>query len=417
MDENRIQEAMERARKNYDLEQEQLTPSEMTEPIQEVTLAEPEKTAPVLAAQPSAYPSELRTYEQQAENALRMVDDIVLKNYLTKLGDMALVVSSEEINLKNEDFMLFKINKMVYEKDEYATDKFISVVNAMTYANCSIYLIVDGQGNHTDFYLGIKGMDDNRGSSSIAKTFENALKGQFPGVLSVDLSRKEGDVTFSMQEQLMAKINDASAMSSYAGIPAIRNSKGEYTNANFIQGIEKFATAMQGHRYTAIILATNTSAQEIVSIRQGYENIYTELSAMATQQLAYSTNESLANAISRTKGSSDSFGSTLTKGTSDSHSENESDTEGTNWSKGESHENKWAKVSKVLASVGTALGVAATATGVGAPVGLALLGVSGAAFATGLKAGTENSSEGGNKSKTRGTTDTHTTTSNLNASK
>ena len=409
MDENRIQEAMERARKNYDLEQEQLTPSEMTEPIQEVTLAEPEKTAPVLAAQPSAYPSELRTYEQQAENALRMVDDIVLKNYLTKLGDMALVVSSEEINLKNEDFMLFKINKMVYEKDEYATDKFISVVNAMTYANCSIYLIVDGQGNHTDFYLGIKGMDDNRGSSSIAKTFENALKGQFPGVLSVDLSRKEGDVTFSMQEQLMAKINDASAMSSYAGIPAIRNSKGEYTNANFIQGIEKFATAMQGHRYTAIILATNTSAQEIVSIRQGYENIYTELSAMATQQLAYSTNESLANAISRTKGSSDSFGSTLTKGTSDSHSENESDTEGTNWSKGESHENKWAKVSKVLASVGTALGVAATATGVGAPVGLALLGVSGAAFATGLKAGTENSSEGGNKSKTRGTTDTHTT--------
>ena len=123
MDENKIQEAMERARKNYDLEQEQLTPSEATEPIQEVILAEPEKSTPVIAAQPSTYPTELGTYEQQADNALKMVDDIVLKNYLTKLDNMELVVPSEEINLTNEGFMLFKINKMVYEKDEYATDK------------------------------------------------------------------------------------------------------------------------------------------------------------------------------------------------------------------------------------------------------------------------------------------------------
>ena len=250
MDENKIQEAMEKRRKEYDLEQEQLSPSGAVETVQKAVLAEPEKIVPVPEVQRSAYPSELRTYEQQAENALRMVDDIVLKNYLTKLGDLALVEPGKETHLNNKDFMLFKINKMVYEKDEYATDKFISVVNAMTYANCSIYLIVDGQGNHTDFYLGIKGMDDNRGASSIAKTFENALKGQFPGIISTDLSRKEGDVTCSMQEQLLAKINDASAMSSYAGIPAIRNSKGEYTNANFIQGIEKFATAM--HEETRI---------------------------------------------------------------------------------------------------------------------------------------------------------------------
>ena len=236
---------------------------------------------------------ELVSIQQRAFNALGLVDDIVLKNYLTKMEGMELVaLSSDEEKIDNADFRLFKINKMVYEKDEYATDKFISVVNAMTYANCSIYLIVDGQGNHTDFYLGIKGMDGNRNTTSIAETFKNALKGQFPGIISTDLSLPKAGASYSEQQQLMAKINDASAMSSYAGIPAIRNSKGEYTNANFIQGIEKFATAMQGHRYTAIILATNTSAQEIVSIRQGYENIYTELSAMETQQLAYSTKES-----------------------------------------------------------------------------------------------------------------------------
>lgn len=414
MDEKKIQEAMERARKNYDFEQEQLTPSETTEPIQEVTLAEPEKATPVLAAQPSAYPTELRTYEQQAENALRMVDDIVLKNYLTKLGDMALVKPSKETRLNNVDFMLFKINKMVYEKDEYATDKFISVVNAMTYANCSIYLIVDGQGNHTDFYLGIKGMDDNRIASSIAKTFENALKGQFPGIIITDLSRKKGNVKFSKQEQLMAKIKDATAISSYAGIPAIRNSKGEYTNANFIQGIEKFATAMQGHRYTAIILATNTSAQEIVNIRQGYENIYTELSAMATQQLAYSTNESMANAISRTKGISDTHTESISIGDSDGTSKNVSMAKGTSTAnqhqEGESKQNFLGKVGVISGPLIEA-GAILAATGVAAPVGFVLMGA-GAAGILGGKQKSKSDSVTETESTTYTTSDgvTHTTT-------
>lgn len=418
MDENKIQEAMEKRRKEYDLEQEQLSPSGAVETVQKAVLSEPEKTVPVPEVQRSAYPSELRTYEQQAENALRMVDDIVLKNYLTKLGDLALVEPGKETHLNNKDFMLFKINKMVYEKDEYATDKFISVVNAMTYANCSIYLIVDGQGNHTDFYLGIKGMDDNRGASSIAKTFENALKGQFPGIISTDLSRKEGDVTCSMQEQLLAKINDASAMSSYAGIPAIRNSKGEYTNANFIQGIEKFATAMQGHRYTAIILATNTSAQEIVNIRQGYENIYTELSAMATQQLAYSTNESMANALSRTKGVSYTHTESISIGDSDGTSRNVSTAKGTSTAnqhaEGESKQNFWGKVGRLSGPLMTT-GAILAGTGVGAPLGVAVMGVAAigsVAGSIGDKTKNESDSFTVTKSTTYTTSNgvTHTTT-------
>ena len=378
MDENKIQEAMERARKEYNQKEEQYYSSEKTEPLQNKVSGEPKEVSHPQAAQISEYPSVLETYKRQAENALRMVDDIVLKNYLTKLGNMALVVPSKKIHLNNEDFILFKINKMVYEKDEYATDKFISVVNAMTYANCSIYLIVDGKGNYTDFYLGVKGEDKDRTTSSISKTFKNALKGQFPGIISADLSEPKEGATCSEQQQLLARIREAKYYSSYAGIPAIRNSKGEYTNANFIQGIEKFATAMQGHRYTAIILATNTSAQEIVNIRQGYENIYTELSAMATQQLAYSTNESMANAISRTKGISDTHTETLSTGDSDATMKSvaigEQKSNGKQHTKGESKQNFWGKVGRLSGPLMTT-GAILAGTGVGAPLGVAVMGV------------------------------------------
>ena len=82
---------------------------------------------------------ELASYQERSSRAMELVDDIVLKNYLTKLSLLEVVPCN---NQNTNDVILFKINKMVYEKDEYATDKFISVVSAMTYTNSSIYLIV-----------------------------------------------------------------------------------------------------------------------------------------------------------------------------------------------------------------------------------------------------------------------------------
>ncbi len=240
---------------------------------------------------------EITEYQNRANNALELIDDIVLKNYSKRLYELDVVPMSESESIDN--LILFKINKMVYEKDEFATDKFISVVSAMTYAdNSSIYLIIDGKKSCTNFYLGVKKYcaDNERiGRLSYAKAFESAIKGQFPGIKMERLDSTE-------RESFINGFVKPTSVSSCVGVPAYKNTKGEYTNQNFIQGIEKFTMAMQDKEYTAIILATNISSSNIKEIRDGYEHIYTELSSMATQQIAYSTNESLSNALSRTKG-------------------------------------------------------------------------------------------------------------------
>lgn len=409
MNEKEINDAMEKSRKSnpYASAQEE-TKKENEEMlathIEDEKAEVPKSDMPIEVKEEPQKPKELALYEKRAANALQLVDDIVLKNYVTKLKSKDLeVVIAEQKDLQNDDFILYKINKMVYEKDEYATDKFISVVNAMTYTDCSIYLIVDGQVNHTDFYLGVKPESKQRGASSIAETFKNALKGQFPGIISSDLSEKKAD--FSEQQILMQRIKEkASSVSSYVGIPAIRNSKGEYTNANFIQGIEKFASAMQGHRYTAIILATNTSAQEIVNIRQGYENIYTELSAMATQQLAYSTNESMANAISRTKGFSDTHTKTESIAQADGTTHTDSKAVGKSKAKadseGESKQNFWGKLGRVSGPLITA-GAILSSTAAGATIGIPMMAVGAAGSIAGAI---------GDKTKTKSTTTTNTFT-------
>lgn len=360
--------------------------------------------------------TELEMFQERSNHAMKLVDDIVLKRFLTRLSDMNIIEPNDDV-LKTDNIILFKINKMVYEKDEYATDKFISIVSAMTFTNSSICLIVDGQKDHTNFYMGIKCEDEKRQMNYIADTFKDSILGQFPGAILEDHSYTKIGEENSRQEELLHRITEASSVSSCVGIPSYKNSKGEYTNANFIQGIEKFASAMQGKKYTAVILATNVSTNEIINLRTGYENIYTELSSMANKQLAYSTNESLANALSRTKGISNSYSQNQTLGTSDSESKSHTHTEGTSntktKTKGYTKDNFWAKAGKLSAPLIQTGGIL-TATGVGAPVGTLMMLAGGAAIVGDFIAGKQNNestsiAEGANTSDAYTTSHTHTT--------
>ena len=196
-----------------------------------------------------------------------------------------------------------------------------------------------------------------------------------------------------MQEQVLRRISNASSLSSYVGIPAFKDEDGKYDNKNYVQGTEKLAQAMQGKRYTAIILASNLTTDVVTEIRNGYETIYSQLSPMATQQLAYSTNESLANAINRSKGvtqgktKTQTIGESHTNGTSSSHSKSDSETK----------KSKTAVGCSVLGGVLSAVGLGLSATG--AAIGIPLMAAGSTMSAVGATG----------KSKTSGTTDTYGT--------
>ena len=342
-------------------------------------------------------PSDLCEYRQQidtAKNALNLVDDVVLKSYLKRLDSMD-IASMPEAEGVDYSIVLFKINRMVYEEDEFATEKFISAISSMSFADCSVFLVIDGYRDKTDFYLGVKNNDPKRTTASVADTFKSSLVGQFPGIDIDDCSIIEKGKKSSLQEQVLRRISNASSLSSYVGIPAFKDEDGKYDNKNYVQGTEKLAQAMQGKRYTAIILASNLTTDVVTEIRNGYETIYSQLSPMSTQQLAYSTNESLANAINRSKGvtqgktKTQTIGESHTNGTSNSHSKSDSKTK----------KSKIAVGSSVLGGVLAAVGTGLTITGAGAAIGLPLMAAGGAMSAVGAAG----------KSKTSGTTDTYGT--------
>ena len=116
--------------------------------------------------------------------ALQVVDDIVLKNYVTKIKDLDVIPLADELNIPLDpavgkanlakDVRFFKINQMVYEKDEFSTYKFASVFNALSTLNCSVFIIIDSDGRKADFYMGVRSVDSERSTLSLRDTLKNS---------------------------------------------------------------------------------------------------------------------------------------------------------------------------------------------------------------------------------------------------
>lgn len=252
--------------------------------------------------------------ERGFQEALQVVDDIVLKNYLARLEDLEIVPLDQATLLENlsDNVRFFKINQMVYEKNEFSTYKFASVFNALSTLNCAVFVVIDSDGQKTDFYMGIRSLCSDRTTDSLKETLEKSMKGQFPGIKTTALFDTD------MQEMLdRVDVRSISAVSCVANIKdhQIRD------NQSFVQGLEKLAFAMQGSKYTALILANGATQAQLSAIRQSYESIYTQLVPFAKSQVQYSSNRAISLSQASTTGSSvsdtqsTSYGSSTTTGT------------------------------------------------------------------------------------------------------
>lgn len=302
------------------------------------------------------------SYDEMAtgyQNALSIVDDVVLKNYISTLNKMEVIPLSDtllENNIKN-NVLLFKINEMVYEKEEFAAYKFASIYNSLATTDSAVILVMDSDGSKTDFYMGVRSLDSDRTTSSLRNTLENSLKGQFPGVKTHDLMEDEMDELLNS-----IKSNSISSVSCVANnrVDSIDN------NENFIQGLEKFVLSMQGEKYTGVIIANGTNQNQLNLLRKNYEQIYTQLSSLATIQVNYSNN------FSENKGASitDGYNSSVTYTKSKSETEGNSYTQGANHTEGTSQENSTGKTFKGVATAAGLVSIALAPVTGGASLGV-----------------------------------------------
>lgn len=282
--------------------------------------------------------------------ALKVVDDVVLKNYISQLTQMEVVPLDESVLGSNLDknVCFFKITEMVYEKDEFAPYKFASVFNILSMAESTIFIIIDSDGAKTDFYMGVRSPEGSPyPAGKMSNIVESSMKAYFPGMKTPE---KQYDSV--QMKQIVAGIEEKNI----SAVSCVANQKeqNDIANQDFTQGLEKLVLAMQHEKYTGIIIANGTTQAQLKELRRGYETIYTQLSALATTQVNYASNHSFNYAVAETKGNSTA--KTEQENWSESHQHSEQS--GISSQHGVSKESAAGKTIKGVASAASILGAA-----------------------------------------------------------
>lgn len=282
------------------------------------------------------------------QSALQLVEDVVLKSYISGLSDLDIVPLSQSVldtNLE-ENVLFFKITEMVYEKEEFAPYKFASVFNTLASSNAGVFVIMDSDGEKTDFYMGIRSLDNEKTTSSIRNTLENAMSGQFPGIKTKNYDLDE-------MKKIMAGIKG----NSIAAVSCVANGREEDIkhNQNFVQGLEKLVLSMRGQKYTGIIIANATDQTQLRELRRCYESIYSQLSPFATTQVNYGQNASAGKSESKSEARTRTTTKTINESETNSTTNSYSTSKGSSTSKGGSSSKLIKNLISTAGIVGAAL--------------------------------------------------------------
>lgn len=326
---------------------------------------------------------DIRDY-MELENSFTIAKEIITKDYLYKLEEYRVCDVPDELKKLDitEYTRLYRFKKLVSDKKENTIDKMVTVLNAAYSCAATVITLIKGEGNHTDYYIGIVSKDASQEKCDIgtqSETFRSALIGNFPGLSIEKIKNNE-------LEKLNKEIFVNDYITSVSGIASLRNDK-ERNNESFVQGMEHLVDSLQGRKYSLLIIADPVSPNELAIAKSAYETLYSNFYPFLHSSLSMNESESFTVSHSQTE----SLTKTIGKSTSFSQGYSHTDGWSESFSRGTS---KNKSPGAALAAVGAVAGIALTGgaalpvvaaaaglgMGIGGSIGNALIGSKGETY-------------------------------------
>ena len=250
---------------------------------------------------------EVRDYDELSRS-IGLAQYTVYKKYLSDLSRFPVVLPSQVFLDENPEncIRLVKLEKLIQKKGEDVFQKLTTVYHASMSLGCNLVVMVDVASTNApaDIYIGVKNAgftsEEKTNLTTSFETLKNGLKSNFPGTTFESIPSKE-----VLPKVIDDVFGETAKYISSASCIASRRDKAKTEDKDFVQGIERLIDAMQGNTYTAVFIARPITVEEQSLIRDGYESIYSSLSAFRKSTWSYSSNESdavmesLSNGISK----------------------------------------------------------------------------------------------------------------------
>lgn len=216
---------------------------------------------------------------------------------------------------------LFRVSELVFRREEGCLDRFTTVLNALHAADASCLMLLQCQCGKSELYLGAvnkQRYDNPFYTNTIRDILRTSLEGNLPGTELKELVSKK-DIALKL-DQLLNNGFDSQCVTAVSCVAGEPSSDPEKAN----QGIERLLEAVDRQNFTLMVLADPVSRDQMRIVRQGYQDLSTQLSANSEVSLSLQSGTSLTLSESRSK--------TTTTTMSESISFTQSHTSGTGWS-------------------------------------------------------------------------------------
>ena len=250
------------------------------------------------------------------EKGFNLADVFINRHYLDDFSNAEIIDSDNKDVQITQKIRIYKMTKIVFDKEEDVLDKLTSVYNALYNISVTVGIYIIGSCDSISFYFATR---SNTIAPLAGRILESMLKSNFPGIELEALNNYEVNTFLDSIEKDADGCSLLKGLATVSQIPALRDKE---KKEQFVQGLEKFINTLRGKNYIAILLATPMN-NEMINIRKhGYEELYSTLSPYS--KFSYAYGESMSYAVN--KGTTSSFTKSVNESVSNSNSSSTSDT-------------------------------------------------------------------------------------------
>lgn len=327
----------------------------------------------------------------QALSNLEASKQLINRSYLAKLEHNAVLPYPQSASpfIAAGDARIFRIERVVQSNKQSVLESLTAAYTALGAAGYTVFLYLNSNGQETEVFIGTRGEPGRMEGQNSGALLEESFKGHFAGSSLMSLNGSEVRELLGNLEQ--TKESPTTSVTAVTGVPALSTENRDH----FMQGLERFIDAAEQRIYHALILAEPVSPSNLDVIKQGYEQVATQLSPLLKTQLSYGEQDSESIGVTLTTSISESLGQSLalteTKGNSHTDGTTSTSTKGTS----ESFSSQ-TTASKAASIIGSAIAAGCAFGGpLGAIAGAQIGGIIATAFSEQRTSGTNESlSEG-----------------------
>lgn len=144
------------------------------------SLVQHEMTETLPYVEPNPQELNLQVLQENLGNCLSIIDDEVMKGYITKLEQLPIMDPGAYRLDQMEELQFFRITELVYQEDEFSVDKLSMMFHALSGFPCTLVLMLQSDGAKTNFYLGARSNNAERSTGTMRNMLEKNAERLFP---------------------------------------------------------------------------------------------------------------------------------------------------------------------------------------------------------------------------------------------